>query len=429
MKSHIISIGNELLIGDTINTNASWLGRFLTEHGVEVTAVLTVGDNLNHLKSVLQQSLAEADLVITTGGLGPTHDDVTKKAVSELYETGMVLHEPTLEYIKKVFKKRNIPFSKSNYLQAEVPDNCEVLFNKQGTAPGMWFRHGAARLAVLPGVPHEMRHLMEHKVLDKIREFEEGEQKRLSRFIVTAGIGESTLSDEVIGEELGHFFSNSLSVAFLPNVFGTKIRISAAGETYDDIKSKIEPVAQFIYSKASDHIIGEGKELTIAEALGNLLRERSLTIGVAESCTGGLVSDTLTDVAGSSDYFKGGIIAYANEVKTELLGVRDEMLKKKGAVSRKAALQMARGVAERLQTDVGLATTGIAGPGGGTSQKPVGTVWLGCYTPDYHFAIKAVFTKNRRINKERSAATVLEAARRALKGIKTMPYGLKPYFD
>ncbi len=426
MQCQIISIGNELLIGDTINTNASWLGQALTGAGVEVTHVHTIGDDLQKMKSVLKSALNQAGLVITTGGLGPTHDDITKQAVTELLGCELIINEEILNFIKKVFKKRNIPFSKSNYHQAEVPDCCEVLFNTQGTAPGMWFDLDNVNLAVLPGVPFEMNHLMNEKVLPKIYEINGDTEFRYSHYITTAGVGESTLSDEVIGD-FGKLLPEDVSVAYLPSPQGTRIRISAYGSSREAINSKIEPVLRFIKQQAGSLIIGEGKDITLAKIVGEVLVDHNLSLATAESCTGGYVSNAITDIPGSSRYFKGGINAYSNEVKVKQLGVNSDAIEKHGAVSKGVALQMAEGVAINLNTDIGISTTGVAGPGGGSKEKPVGMVWIGFYSEGEHFALKARFTNDRLINKERSSAVALEMVRRCILDIDEMPYGLKKH--
>lgn len=426
MKCQIISIGNELLIGDTVNTNASWIGTFLTSHGVEVSRVHTISDDLGLLKSVIKDAMSEAELVITTGGLGPTHDDITKKAVAQLFGAKMKVDEDTLNFIKDMFQKRGLTFSKSNYTQAEVPENSEVLFNKQGTAPGMWFEEMNSRLAVLPGVPYEMKGLMKHQVLPKIEDVIQGSSKRFSRYILTAGIGESNLSDEVIGD-LSDYLNDMLSVAYLPSPLGNRIRISAHGSSAEQVKADIDKVARHIHEKAAEVIVGEGKELTLSEGLGNLLRKKSLTIATAESCTGGMLSNVITDIPGCSDYMMGGMITYSNQAKMDLLSVSEQLLEDYGAVSKEVALQMAKGIADRFDADIGVSTTGIAGPGGGSEEKPVGTVWIGYWSKDRHFALKALFTNDRLINKERSVSVALEMVRRTVKNIEKMPYGLKPH--
>lgn len=424
MKAQIISVGNELLIGDTVNTNASWLGEFLTGLGFTVSRIHTIPDDTDLIKSAIKNSMQESDLVICTGGLGPTHDDITKKAVSELFEVGYKLDQKTLDYIKSIFKKRNIPFSKSNYSQAEVPENAVVLFNKAGTAPGMWFEAGSY-LAVLPGVPGEMKYLMKKKVASKLRRVFGNLEFYYSRYIRTAGIGESTLSDDILGD-LSGFFTNGVSLAFLPSAGSVTLRLTAAGKSKEEARQYLEDLANVIYQNAGKYVYGEGKDYSISEAVGKLLKEQNLTISVAESCTGGLIANTFTDIAGSSNYFEGGIISYANHVKVEQLGISRQQLDEVGAVSKEVALQMAKGVAERLGTDIGISTTGIAGPGGGSKEKPVGTVWMGFYQKEgQHFAIKALFTKNRLMNKQRTMLVLLETTRRILKGIEPMPYDLK----
>ncbi|MDR9415291.1 MAG: competence/damage-inducible protein A [Gracilimonas sp.] len=428
MKAQIISIGNELLIGDTVNTNASWLGEFLTGIGFEVTQIYTISDELELIKETVKKSLQDADLVISTGGLGPTHDDMTKKAVAALFDVGYKLDKETLNYIKSIFKDRNIPFSKSNHGQAEIPENAEVLFNKTGTAPGMWFHEQGAYLAVLPGVPSEMKYLMKKRVASKLREHF-GELGYLySHYIKTAGIGESTLSDNILGD-LSEYFENGVSMAYLPAPGGVTLRLNGSGSTKEQAKENLEKLRSIIFQKAEKYIYGEGKEYSISEAVGQLLNQRDWKISVAESCTGGLISNTFTDVPGSSDYYFGGIVSYANQVKVEQLGVSQHQLDTVGAVSKEVALQMAKGVAEKLNTEIGISTTGIAGPGGGTKDKPVGTVWMGFYQKNGdHFAIRAMFTKDRLINKERTKMVLLEMTRRVLNGIEMMPYDLKKQY-
>lgn len=424
MQCQIISIGNELLTGDTENTNASWIARFVTENGFEVSRIHTIGDDAGLVKKTVQKALSESSLVITTGGLGPTHDDVSKKAVAELFDSKLIRHKPTLEFIRKIFKERNIPFSKSNYQQAEVPDCCEVLFNKKGTAPGMWFDREKGKLAVLAGVPFEMKYLMKEHVLPKMVKMSGIRKQQYSHYILTAGAGESTLSDDIIGD-LNSFLNDSVSVAYLPGLLGNRIRISGYGETSEEAEKKIQPVMRHILDRSGNLVVGEGKELTLSQSVGKQLRNRNLTIAVAESCTGGSLADTITETPGSGDYMIGGIISYANEVKVSLLGVTEEMLKAHGAVSKKVALQMAKGIAGRLNTDIGISTTGIAGPGGGSLEKPVGTVWIGYWDKNQHFALKALFTDDRHINKKRTVGVALDTIRRCIAGIPEMPYGLK----
>lgn len=428
MKVQIISIGNELLIGDTLNTNASWMGEFMTNLGFEVTEVHTISDDLELIKSTLSRSMNRSDIVLCTGGLGPTHDDITKSAVAELFNVSMKLDETVLDYIKEMFASRNIAFSKSNHAQAEIPENGEVLFNKMGTAPGMWFHENDCYLVCMPGVPYEMKYLMEKEVAVKLAEIFGDIGFLHSRYLKTVGIGESTLSDSVIGD-VSSFFENNVSLAFLPMAGGVTLRLNGKGDTKEEAEKSVAKLADHIYSKASKYIIGEGKDVTISEAVGKVLSDQRKTIATAESCTGGMIANELTNIAGSSSYVLGGIVSYANKVKVNQLGVSEAHLESVGAVSKEVAMQMAKGVALNLGADIGISTTGIAGPDGGTDEKPVGTVWIGFWSKDEHFAIKALFTKDRLLNKERSMRTALEMTRRVLLDIDEMPYNLEKQYS
>ncbi len=424
MKAEIISIGNELLIGDTINTNASWMGEFMTEHGFEVARVHTISDHLNDIKETVTNALSVADIVLCTGGLGPTHDDITKKALAELFGMKMRTDHDVLDFVKSMFAERNIPFSPSNFGQAEVPEHCEVLFNKAGTAPGMWFNIDGKFLAVMPGVPYEMKYIMKNGVAPKLRESFGDVGFLYSHYIKTAGIGESTLSDNVLGN-LDAFLTNGVSLAFLPMAGGVTLRINGKGANEEEAKKNVAPLVNYILDKAAEFVIGEGKNLTVSEVIGKLLINQKLTIATAESCTGGMIVNELTNIAGSSAYVLGGIVAYSNSVKMNQLNVAQSDLEAYGAVSKQVALQMAKGAALNLGADIGISTTGIAGPGGGTDEKPVGTVWIGFWSKSEHFAIKAMFTKDRLINKERTTRTVLELLRRNLTGMDSIPYNLE----
>jgi len=424
MKVQIISIGNELLIGDTINTNASWMGGFMTGLGFEVTEIHTISDELELIKSTIAYSMKHSDVVLCTGGLGPTHDDITKAAIADLFGSEMKLDKQVLDFIKKMFEDRNIPFSKSNHAQAEVPKNCEVLFNKMGTAPGMWFHERDCFLACMPGVPYEMKFLMKNPIAEKLRTIFGDVGFLYSRYLKTVGIGESTLSDTMIGD-ISDFLTNGVSLAFLPMAGGVTLRLNGKGSTKQEAEKSVNQLADHIYKSASRYIIGEGKDLTISEAVGKILIHQNKTIATAESCTGGMIANELTNISGSSKYMLGGIVSYANSVKINQLGVDASDLESEGAVSKAVVLQMAKGVAERLGADIGISTTGIAGPDGGSEEKPVGTVWIGYWSKDEHFAIKTLFTKDRLLNKERSMRTALEMTRRVLKGIDEMPYNLE----
>jgi nicotinamide-nucleotide amidase len=430
MNATIISIGDELLIGDTVNTNASWMGRQLTEWGIRLQSVHTIGDELEQMKSLIAQGMQAHDLVLTTGGLGPTHDDVTKAAICELFDLELVEHTPTLDHIQSYFKRRGIPFTKSNYAQALIPEGAEVLQNNYGTAPGLWIEREGSVLIVMPGVPREMKYLMEQRIKPRLQQAKEESRVRLVTYRRTAGIGESDLSDSYL-PEMSNIAKEHGSVAFLPGVEGVTLRITAEGDSPREARDHQLAMVEYIEQQAGDFIYAQTKEESLSAAVGKRLTNQEWKLAVAESCTGGLLSSTITDVPGSSDYFMGGEITYSDEAKIRELEVSKTDLDMHGAVSKPVALQMAKAVAQKNGTHIGVSTTGIAGPSGGTDEKPVGTVWFGFYAEAtetdavLHFACKAVLTKDRIINKERSVAIALELVRRYLDGIESLPYGMK----
>lgn len=423
-KATIISIGNELLIGDTVNTNASWIGTFLTEIGFYVDQVITIPDSYELIQNRISESLNSADLTIVTGGLGPTHDDITKKAIADLFDAELIENEEVLNHIKAIFEKRGFQFSRSNREQALIPSNAEVLFNNKGTAPGMWFNQNGKCIAVLPGVPHEMKFLMEKRVSDKIAVTFPGLDVWATQYFKTAGVPESTLSDRI--GNLEQFESSGIGVAFLPSAAGVAIRISSSDAEKSAAEGKLVQLRNTIYDNIGDVIYGEGKNITLSAVVGDLLAQKELTISMAESCTGGLLANSLTDNPGSSRYVMGGIVAYHNHVKIKQLGVSASQLEGYGAVSKSVVLKMAKEAASKFQTDIGVSTSGIAGPTGGTDEKPVGTVWMGFWIKGEHFALKAVFTNDRLINKERTVMVALETIRRRVLNIDGYPYQLKP---
>lgn len=426
-RAHIISIGNELLIGDTINTNAAYIGQALTHLGITTEQIFTIPDDYALIKQRITESLDIADVTIVTGGLGPTHDDITKKIVAEIFDSKLIQNEQVLNHIKKIFADRGFTLSPSNIEQAAVPDASEVLFNAQGTAPGMWFQKNEHYLAVLPGVPYEMKYLMNKRVIPKLSSIYKGLNVRVTDYLKTAGIPESTLSD-LIGN-LDEYTNNGIGVAYLPNPGGVTMRLTAEAETTEKAEQKLLKLREMVYEKTADFVFTKERDQNLTDVVGNLLTVKKLTIAVAESCTGGMLANEITNIAGSSAYMLGGVIAYSNRAKEDILGVEKEEINRFGAVSKNVALAMARNTAKKFGADVGISTTGIAGPGGGTDQKPVGTVWIGFYLKNENFALKTVFTNNRLVNKQRTVMVALETVRRRLLGIKTYPYELKPHYS
>ncbi len=421
MRASILTIGNELLIGDIVNTNAAWLGTFLTQRHIEPVRSVTVGDSESEIVHMLDDCSRVSDVIIITGGLGPTHDDITKHTLAAYTGGSLKEHSPTKDFIVKNFEKRGIPVSPSNLLQAQIPDTCEVLFNTQGTAPGMWFSKDDVVLVSLPGVPAEMKHLMEKEVWPRLARISGTNGSLYRHYLHTAGIGESTLSDLEIGD-VSHLLVDGVALAFLPHTHGVTMRLSATGSSDEEARSKVKPLLNHIRNRAGSHIFSELYDDDLPAAFGRVMLENKLTVATAESCSGGLLGSMITDVPGSSSWYNGTVVAYQNELKTKLLNVPELVLKEYGAVSRETALIMAKEVAAKLGSDIGISTTGIAGPGGGTDEKPVGLVWFGFWSEKHHFAMKAEFFKNRKSNKERTAFVALDLMRRVLYDIKTMPY-------
>lgn len=421
MNASIISIGQELLLGDTVNTNASWIGQLLSEHGIRCREVVTIGDDADQILRSLDRLFTDNELVIMTGGLGPTHDDITKATLLRYFDDVLVRHEPTFEHVHDIFRRRNMPFSVSNHAQADVLKSADVLFNKAGTAPGMWFDHNGRFLAVLPGVPREMKYLMQHEVMPRVKQINGEGAVYVSHYLQLTGIGESNLSDIVIGDT-SSYTGDQLTLAYLPHTHGITLRISSYASTEEKARQQAQPLLEHIRTRAAEYIYSESSTDELQDAVVRLLTQRQMTVAVAESCTGGQLAHLITNVPGSSAVFRGGVVAYHNDSKIRQLGVPNEMLELHGAVSEAVALHMSQSVAKLMQADVGLATTGVAGPGGGSPEKPVGTVWIGFWSATTHFAFKARLYPDRLINKERSAILALDTLRRHLSKIDRLPY-------
>lgn len=424
MVVSIISIGQELLLGDTINTNASWMGRLLSEHGMILRKVLMIGDDAQMINRALDQTLKSSDLVLMTGGLGPTHDDITKTTLAEYFGVEFVRHQPSFDHIKEIFERRGMNFSVSNHSQSDVLSNAEVLFNKTGTAPGMWIERKGRILVVLPGVPREMKYLMNHEVMPRLLVKNGHSAGYFSKYLQIVGIGESNLSDLVIGDT-SPFTGENVSLAYLPHTHGITLRISSYAKDAKTAEKQAQPLIDHISTTAREYIFADEADIMLETAVVRLLATQGKKVATAESCSGGQLSHLITNVSGSSDVFDCGIISYANDIKMNLLGVSETDLIEHGAVSKPVALQMAKTVAKMSGADFGLSTTGIAGPTGGTAEKPVGTVWIGFWSETEHFAVKTQLYTDRLINKERSAIIALDLLRRSLSGITTLPYDLQ----
>ena len=413
MHIEVVTIGDELLLGYTIDTNAAHLARTLAAEGVGISRRTTVGDAADAIASAVREGLERAGAVITTGGLGPTSDDLTKPSIAALFGRGMVLDEEHLAWMQERFTRLfQRPMPAANRQQAMLPEGARKLRNNHGSAPGIWLEDAEGRwVAMLPGVPREMRGMLADTLVPLIRE-RLGDDRRVvrSRTLRTTGVGESFIADRVAAIEGG---VGAVDLAYLPNAEGTDLRLTVRGEKPDEADRRLSSSAERLRAVLGDAVYGEdGADL--AAVVLDLCRERRLTIGVAESCTGGLLGARLTAVAGSSDVMIGGVIAYSNALKTSLLAVPEALLAEHGAVSEPVVQAMASGSRAATAAAIGIAVTGIAGPGGGTAEKPVGTVWI---ASDLEGVVEARCLRligDRAEVRQRAAQAALEMVRRRL---------------
>ena len=387
MKATILNIGDELLIGQVVNTNASRMAQMLIAAGIDVCGTYVIGDVAHDIDSYLRLCLDRSDVVLITGGLGPTKDDITKKTLCEFFDSELYENEEALANVKRIFDARGYELTPINRQQAWVPRCCTMINNVVGTAPCMWFDlpdddeddWGGKVVVSMAGVPFEMANLMETEIVPRLQKHFKTDQI-INKNILVQGIGESFLSDLIEPWELA--LPKTIRLAYLPQSGMVKLRLTARGG-HDDrslLQEQIDKAVKELYPLAGQYIVGEDLE-TLPELVAHTFRSRHLTLATAESCTGGAIASQLTAMAGASEYFKGGIVAYSNEVKECTLGVRHETLEAHGAVSEETVREMVTGVRQRLGADYAVATTGIAGPGGGTPEKPVGTVWIGIAGP------------------------------------------------
>ena len=407
MRVHLLSIGDELLIGQTVNTNAAWMGRKLTEDGWRVSSISAISDSPEAIRKALDRGLEEADVVLMTGGLGPTKDDLTKHVLTEHFGTELVMHEDIASNIQAWFESRNVPFLEVNRLQAMLPRDCSVLPNLLGTASGMWFERPGGKVVVsMPGVPYEMEGLMENEVLPRLR----GHfhlPTTLYQTVVTAGIGESSLA-QLVSEWEEALPEKGVLLAYLPSPGQVKVRLGVQGPAHERERLQVlleDEVDAFI-QLAHKHVIGRG-DSGLPEAVLDALKARDQTVSTAESCTGGTVASMLAAIPGASAAMWGGVVAYDNSVKVEQLCVGRDELDAHGAVSEQVVLAMARGARQRLGTTWSVATSGIAGPTGGTPEKPVGTVWMAVSGPDGERAWCHRFGSQRERIIQRAARRIL----------------------
>ena len=372
MNIEIISIGDELLIGQVVNTNASFMAQELNKVGFNVNRITTIADDAKEIESSVLAALNNSDCVLTTGGLGPTKDDITKYTLAKLFDSKMIENKDVLENIRNIFNHRNYVLTPTNRLQAQVPEKCKVIENLIGTAPGMCFEKDNKLVVSMPGVPFEMKEMMTKHVIPILLSHYKP-SAIFHKTIITQGVGESFLSDKIEKFELA--LPKYIKLAYLPAANMLRLRLSARGEDQKAIKQELDNQVNKLMPLIEDYFIGFD-EGDLSLILAKLLLEKGKTLATAESCTGGNIAHCITINAGSSNYFKGSVIAYSNETKINILGVDEEAIKTNGAVSEQVAKQMAIGALKKMKTDYAIATTGIAGPTGGSEEKPIGTVWI-----------------------------------------------------
>jgi len=372
MNAELITIGDEILIGQIVDTNSAWIAENLNSIGISVNRIISISDTVESIKASIDDSFNNADLIIMTGGLGPTNDDITKNTLTEYFNCKFITHEETLTQIASIFSKRGLELTELNRKQAEVPDCCTVLPNLLGTAPGMWFERDGKILISLPGVPFEMVGLMQNEVLPRLSKLNEG-QVVVHRTIQTFGLPESFLAEKLTQWE-GQLPKN-IRLAYLPSPTSIRLRLSAYGTKNMDLGSIINVEVEKLGQVIPKYIFGEGDD-SLQSVVGRILKQKSATLSTAESCTGGTISQLITQIPGSSVYFKGSVVAYSNQVKEDLLDVDPELIRVNGAVSIPVVEAMAKGVKSRLKSNFAIAVSGIAGPDGGSEEKPVGTICI-----------------------------------------------------
>ncbi|MBE6200188.1 MAG: competence/damage-inducible protein A [Rikenellaceae bacterium] len=378
MKATIITIGDEILIGQIVDTNSVSIAKRLNAAGITVEEKLSIGDDAEQIATTLKRAHTQSQIVIITGGLGPTKDDITKHTLARIFSSQLIENKVVAEHVEKMLAVRGIAFNALNRSQAMVPECCTVLFNHHGTAPGMWFEEGDHVTISLPGVPFEMEHLMEDEVMPRLKAHY-SLHANIHRTMITSGIAESILAERIA--EWEDALPKGVKLAYLPSPNIVRLRLS----TYDSedgvaARKRIDELFNQLYKIIPDNIVGY-EDASVQQLVHQLLTERGKTLAVAESCTGGTIASRFTAMAGSSAYFLAGVVAYANEAKRDILGVNYDDIMRYGAVSEQVARQMAEGARRITGADYAIATTGIAGPTGGTTQKPVGTVWIAVATP------------------------------------------------
>ena len=410
VKAEIITIGDEILFGQIIDTNTQWIGTELTGIGIRPVRKTSVGDNKEDILAAFTEASKRVEIVIVTGGLGPTKDDITKHTFCEYFGSELKINEEALQLVTSFFAKRGRAMTELNIQQAALPTNATYIPNLWGTAPGMWFEKDGVIYVSLPGVPYEMKSLMQFEILPRLKErftFNIIQHK----LIKTIGIGESFLAEKI--EHWEDALPEHIKLAYLPHFGQVKLRLTGTGTDQNLLDAELQNQIDLVLPLIKEHVFGYDSD-ELESVVGTLLIKQQATIGTAESCTGGFVAHRLTNIAGSSRYFEGSVVSYSNAVKVNVLGVSQETLNTYGAVSEQTAIEMAEGARRVLNTTYAISTTGIAGPDGGTVEKPVGTVWIACATPTETVTLLLKLSGIRSINIELTSNQVLNLLRKTI---------------
>lgn len=410
-KIEIINIGDELLIGQVVNTNASWMGEILSQNGFEVKRISSVSDTREAITQALGKAKQDVDVVLMSGGLGPTKDDITKKVLAEYFKSDFYFHQEAYEHIEALFASRGFKISEVNRNQANLPTKAKAIPNRNGTAYGMWFDEGGLVVVSMPGVPFEMKTMMEIEVIPRLKK-KFNPEYYFHKTIMTTGIGESMLAEMIEEEETQ--LPKEIKLAYLPRPGIVRLRLSVRGKEEQAVQDTVAAQVKKIVNKLGPKIVFGYDDQPLEEAVAQLLVQRKVTVSTAESCTGGTIAQMLTSIPGSSQFFNGGVVSYSNQAKSEMLGVDSENIEKFGAVSEEVIRQMAEGARKKFHTDYAMATSGIAGPDGGTPEKPVGFTWIAVAGPEKTIAMKFQFGEHRGRNITRSALAALNMLRKMI---------------
>lgn len=400
----LINIGDELLIGQVVNTNAAFIGQQMTAAGFELTVVITIGDDGPAIREAVERAMSKTDVVLMTGGLGPTKDDITKKVICDIFQRELVIDEATLKQVTEMFAARGMELTETNRQQAAVPEGCVVLTNTLGTAPGLWLEKDGKVLISLPGVPFEMEKLIKDEVLPRLKAGKFRSSSLLYKVVQCTNITESGLSDML--EEYEKQLSEGFKLAYLPKPGIIRLRLTAEGNDTEQMQTTLDQQFDLLKQQVAEYAFTD-EDIELEEVVGRLLVKTGKTMATAESCTGGYIAHLITSVPGSSRYFQGSLVSYSNDIKRDLLNVREDNLKRRGAVSEPVVSDMALNAMGLFDVDYTIATSGIAGPDGGTPEKPVGTVWIAVATP------VRLATKEFRFGSRMGRKQIIERAARA----------------